>query len=392
MRLLLVTMCGEVGGVNPMIKAFVATLQRLGHTVTIAASGSRHLLPEISVPAWQIPLRAPGIRTIRHLELPVRVVGSYIPELEWCRVLPHAGWQRLMSQHDGCVGVLGSILPAFPLAASGRPALCWVATGHREERLSHFRDSSYARRCYEIALNLPICEFMERYALRRVDVLSLSPHTAGTLTAIEPRARLVGVLLPPIDLDHFSPGQRPETTRYRIGFAGRVVDPRKNVGLLIEATARLVSRGWAVQTDILGGEPDNRLRGLVTKLGLDDTVAFRALGDRNEVADFYRMLDVFVIPSTQEGLAIVGLEAMACGLPVVSTFCGGPSAYVKNGQTGFQVNFSATEMADKIETLLGNKALRKQIGQQARAFVEANNSRRVFEESVESHLARTFQP
>jgi glycosyltransferase involved in cell wall biosynthesis len=67
---------------------------------------------------------------------------------------------------------------------------------------------------------------------------------------------------------------------------------------------------------------------------------------------FYQGIDGFVISSHQEGLALVGLEAMAQGVPVVSTRCGGPEEYVLPDETGYLASFDADELAAVILTML----------------------------------------
>jgi sugar transferase (PEP-CTERM/EpsH1 system associated) len=72
-------------------------------------------------------------------------------------------------------------------------------------------------------------------------------------------------------------------------------------------------------------------------------------GERGDVADIYRNLDVFVLPSLSEGISNSILEAMACGLPVIATDVGGNSELVVDGVTGFLVPANDPEaMAAKI--------------------------------------------
>lgn len=72
--------------------------------------------------------------------------------------------------------------------------------------------------------------------------------------------------------------------------------------------------------------------------------------DNDDLPAYYRGADVIAIPSRQEGLTTVGLEAMACGMPVVSTRCGGPEEYVKDGETGCFVDLGDVEaLAGKLQ-------------------------------------------
>jgi glycosyltransferase involved in cell wall biosynthesis len=86
---------------------------------------------------------------------------------------------------------------------------------------------------------------------------------------------------------------------------------------------------------------------------------------RSRVMDEFRRADVFVLPTLCEGMATVHLEAMACGVPVVTTpNCG---SVVRDGVDGFIVPIrDAAAIADKVELLLADRALRERMGASAR--------------------------
>ena len=75
--------------------------------------------------------------------------------------------------------------------------------------------------------------------------------------------------------------------------------------------------------------------------------------DQNFTPDIYKSVDCWVLPSTTEGFGMPGLEAAACGCPIVSTRCGGPEDYVNEGENGYLVNVGDEEdMADKLLKVL----------------------------------------
>ncbi len=90
----------------------------------------------------------------------------------------------------------------------------------------------------------------------------------------------------------------------------------------------------------------------------------------SDVTDILNGADIYCQPSRSEGLGLAILEAMAVGLPVVASRVGGIPEAVLNGQTGILVaKESPTELADALEALASDAALRKSMGEQGRLRV-----------------------
>ena len=85
---------------------------------------------------------------------------------------------------------------------------------------------------------------------------------------------------------------------------------------------------------------------------------------------FFRDLDLLVIPSRLEGHAIVGIEAMASGVPVISTRCGGPEDYVVDGVNGYLTGHDPSEIAGRIVELTRDRARRDRLAAGARRSAE----------------------
>jgi glycosyltransferase involved in cell wall biosynthesis len=141
----------------------------------------------------------------------------------------------------------------------------------------------------------------------------------------------------------------------------------------------------------LTGEPTGALRAAVARLGLEHAVEFVGLLAEAELPDFYRSLDMFVIPSHQEGFGIVGVEAMACGVPVISTRCGGPEDFVAHERTGFLTGFDAGEIARFITVLVTDRQRRRSMSVAARDSAVANYSLKTFERSIDEAWAAVWQ-
>lgn len=89
-------------------------------------------------------------------------------------------------------------------------------------------------------------------------------------------------------------------------------------------------------------------------------------GDRDDIDQILRGLDLFVLPSQAEGISNTILEAMATGLPVIATNVGGNSELVSDGESGFLVGKQdPIEMAKRIERYLRDSALMQQHGRNA---------------------------
>jgi len=110
-----------------------------------------------------------------------------------------------------------------------------------------------------------------------------------------------------------------------------LLDPKKGIPYLLEALAQLRKKRDDFVLDIVGDGPNRaEYEELTRKLGLQDIVRFHGLKTKQEVAEFMRKADVFVLPSEWENLPCVIIEAMASGLPIVATNVGGIPEIVNN--------------------------------------------------------------
>jgi sugar transferase (PEP-CTERM/EpsH1 system associated) len=117
-------------------------------------------------------------------------------------------------------------------------------------------------------------------------------------------------------------------------------------------------------------------------------------GERHDIADVMRALDVFVLPSLNEGISNTILEAQASGLPVIATAVGGNVELVEAGVNGLLVRpGDADGLAQALLTYFEHPALRERHGREARARVEARFSIpamvRAYEAVYEKALAKT---
>lgn len=121
------------------------------------------------------------------------------------------------------------------------------------------------------------------------------------------------------------------------------------------------------------GKTEGELRSLVAELRLEEKVLFYPIVNRTQ--EVLGMLDVFVMPSRQEGLGLSVMEAQAAGLAVVASNVGGLPTLVKDGHTGYLFSSgSESELAKKIVRLLNDSEGAQRMGHAARENVLAEHS------------------
>ncbi len=167
--------------------------------------------------------------------------------------------------------------------------------------------------------------------------------------------------------------------------------PRKNLGLLLNAFARLRDAGVAFQGWMVGDGPSRRAwEQLRDSLALQDRVTFLGTIPRRELVERYRRAAIFCLPSRQEGFGIVFLEAMACGKPIVAARAASVPETVSDGESGFLVDADDSDaLARALTALLRDPDLRREMGEAGSRRVEQYRADRVaglFLETVQSAL------
>ena len=376
-RVLLVTLRAN-GGVAALASAAQRWLGERGIRPDLAWYEPWRQSPAFSVPLFALPFRRP--RAVRE-PLPngatLHRVGVRLPELEALRHRPSRLWREVLAGYDVVLAVCGSVLPAGVTRGFPGGVLAWVATPYDGDRALRRRQFSWPRRLLDALLDAPLCRRSERQLLRDLPVMTISRYGEAALRAAQPAARLVACVPWPLDLEEIPARPWPEGAGRgpRIGFFGRYGDPRKNLPLLLAAFAGLRRRRADARLVLAGAAPTPDLQQALAAQGLAEAVELHGEVSRERLLELYASLDLFVIPSQQEGLGIVGLEAMATGRPVLSTRCGGPEDYVIEGETGWFVADEPEALAMRLDELLGQPALLRAAGERARALVARHYAR-----------------
>jgi glycosyltransferase involved in cell wall biosynthesis len=190
-----------------------------------------------------------------------------------------------------------------------------------------------------------------RWSIRRTlprwdGFLSVSAFTRERFLKWAPQSPASGVVLPCcVDLDRFTPGDKPAYLAERYGLAGRptmITIARLDANERYKGVDETMDLLPELQRDVPGlaylvvgdGTDRDRLMARARELGLADDVVFAGYIPESEKVDHYRLADAFVMPGRGEGFGIVYLEAMACGIPAVASSADASHEAVRDGLLG----------------------------------------------------------
>ncbi|WP_417847288.1 glycosyltransferase [Thalassoglobus sp.] len=148
------------------------------------------------------------------------------------------------------------------------------------------------------------------------------------------------------------------------------LSPEKDYATLLHATKIVLESYPEFQLILIGdGQERQQLEDLSNELGMNSNVTF--LGERSDVHDLLATAGFFVSSSTTEGISLTLLEAMAVGLPIVTTAVGGSPEIVVPGETGKLVPpRSPDQLAHEMIAMIEERAIWPEIGKAARERVE----------------------
>ena len=178
----------------------------------------------------------------------------------------------------------------------------------------------------------------------------------------------------------------------RLGFAGRLAR-QKGVDALLQALARL-PRERDIRLEIVGDGPERpALEAQAHALGLGGRVFFQGWLPSDRMPAFYQRIDVLALPSRDEGMPNVVLEAMAAGLPIVATRVAGTEELVLAGRTGWLTRPGDPEaLAVCLAQAAADAGRRERLGRAGRERVVALFTWRRAAEAYAALLERIVRP
>lgn len=230
----------------------------------------------------------------------------------------------------------------------------------------------------------------KRVLMRSHQIVALSRYTREKLISFHGiPAEKINIISGGVDLSRFFPVADKSAVRRQLGvpldrlvlLTVRNLDARMGLENLIHAMA-LVKKSLPDICLVIGGSGplSDRLKDQTRRLGLDQTVFFTGFIPEDQLPDYYRSADLFVLPSEElEGFGLVTIEALASGVPVIGTPIGGTMEILG----GFDPHFlfadtthdaMAALIEEKCRLILEDPAKWAAISSWCRAFAEAHYS------------------
>ena len=210
---------------------------------------------------------------------------------------------------------------------------------------------------FSMLMRNPPAALATRLAIRAADrVVAVSAALRDQITSYKELRRSIDVIPNLVNIGQFT--LKPEVKRgegpAKLLFVGEMRTNIKGVDYLLEAVSLLKGQGVGVTLDLVGEGPRGReYEALARQLRVDDLCHFRGALRHEEVIALMPTYDLLVLSSLAETFGVVVLEALASGVPVVATRCGGPEEVVTPDLGVLVENGNSEALAEGIQDVLG---------------------------------------
>ena len=264
-----------------------------------------------------------------------------------------------------------------PITRDRRLALEAAATW--KERLSINRWHSFLRMQKKVApqLNRIVCPSNQ--------------SKADVIEELKVNEENIDVVLNGIDLDSFNRDERVEKKPYRIITTASADVPLKGLKFLIEAMTEIIEEIPEAHLMVLGrAKEKGDIAKLISRLNLEEKISFRSGLSQSEVVSLYSSSHICVIPSLYEGFGFGAGEAMACGLPLISTQSGGLKEVI--GQEAVIIEAASSEAIIKaVKDLFSNKEKQLALSRAGRKRMEKEFNWMKAAEAYEKIYSKTIK-
>jgi len=304
-------------------------------------------------------------------------------------------WQKLLCDFDYFIVVSGTCIAAHPVALLDKPFMQWIGTPYHEDRAERVKKLTGIRALINALASRPM-ENIEKEILEKASyTLAISSYAKQRFEEITQKQNFVTCGYP-VDCSKtasiISGISGTNNNKEKIILAvGRFSDPRKNVEMLVAAFEKIYAQDKNCLLYVVGKQPINETMNQLSTSKCFENIIFTGQLSMADLTALYQRSSLMLITSHQEGLGIVGLEAMLHGTPVIATKCGGTQDYVIENITGHLVDINdAQTMATKALLLLENYDLLTIMGKNARDYIKKHFSLESIHEQFKTGLIKTY--
>ena len=334
------------GGVPRCVESTVSALSKLDSSIEIFVSSfSSKIKTNVTSKS--------GNLTVHYIPFPLANYPIFVPRCVTNRIIR----REIMKVRPDIIHVQGiGKYYSFPILKECSNPVILTVHGIIHQESKSWRGLLGKYRGY-------VGRHLEKNMLNRAKYLiAVSPYVKRTIAPMT--AGDISVIYNSLDEIFFSINKNEVPNR--ILFVGGI-EERKGLHILIDAIAAIKQTIPAIKLHIVGGIRKasyyNDLLNQIVNLGLQDSIVFKNHLSNSELMQEYSEAALFVLPSKEESLGVVLLEAMATGTPIVASNIGGIPDIIEDGQNGYLVNYGDSQaMASSIIKLLSDDKLRGEMG------------------------------
>lgn len=282
-------------------------------------------------------------------------------------------WENQLEGFDYFFAVSGTCIAAHPLVQLKKKFVMWVSTPYDDDRSERVKNLRGIYRFLD-RLASPCMHNIEKNILSKSSyIFALSNYSKVQFERLlgKPRNNMVLCGFP---MDLKVGESRTPSAEPIIISVGRFSDPRKNIDMLIRAFEKISQEVPKAKLYVVGQKPsEEKLRDFAKNYMCFKKIIFTGQVTQADLNSLYRDASLMLVTSYQEGLGIVGLEALSHGIPIVATNCGGPGDYVIENYTGYLSSIdNDTCMAKKAIKILQSPELHAKMMRNATQFIKDN--------------------
>lgn len=339
----LITRMDAIGGAQIHVRDLCLGLKKSGHSVQIITGGTENFHKELERYGIKIDHCQPLMRELR-------IVADIQAFFEVRRIIKRIQ-PDLIATHSSKAGIIGRVIGWTLRIPTLFTAHGWAFTeGVERKKRKMYGAIEKVIGCLTDKV-ITVSDYDRQLAINH----KILPHEKvvtihnGVLEQVCPKHE--------VDADNI----------LQIVMVARFAPPKQQLNL-INALKKIQQLEWNMV--FVGDGPTlSEARALVISEGLANRVQF--LGNRDDVIDILQRCHLFVLLSDWEGLPLSILEAMQCGLPIITSDVGGVKEAVKQSENGFVIpKIDEGELLNKLTLLLTDSSLRSEMGKQSRIRYE----------------------